>query len=88
MNIELETRIIAEFMGWQDCDATSYEYHSSWKWLMTAWGKAYNKLLDLNLSTCRFYIEDMKNALIIPDREKAYEVLVSTIEFINKETKN
>ncbi len=84
MSIELKNKLIGDFMGWERYK--DFKYNSSWEWLMTAWGKAYKKLLELNLSTCRFYIEDMKNALIIPDRERAYEVLVASIEFINKET--
>ncbi len=84
--------LIANFMEWQHHEDAKYDayemsnlkYHSSWDWLMPVWGKCYNRLLEINSTTCHFYINDMKNALISADIKRAFETLVSAIEFINE----
>lgn len=70
-----------------DFSAEELIYHSSWEWLMPVWSKCYSKLIEINSTSCWFYINDMKAALIKVDIKQAWKILVASIEFIHYEQK-
>lgn len=86
--------IVEKLNGLDENDRLSF--HISWDWQAPVWAKAYKALYDMtpmgegeiiHQSTVSFMHEtalQYRDAFFVNDPQKAFEVLVRVIEYINK----